>query len=107
MFNNNNYYDPYGQNPNPGNWNNTVVPPSSMFNTMPQNIEQLVQRIRQNPQAFEEQLKSTYPHISPMITSLPSRAAELSRRSTVLAYVRVGILPINSRRSEKASRFGN
>ena len=100
MFNNNNYYDPYGQNPNPGNWNNTVVPPSSMFNTMPQNIEQLVQR--QNPQAFEEQLKPTYLHISQTITSSRLRAAELSKRSTVLAYVRVGILPINSRRSEKS-----
>lgn len=41
MFNNNNYYDPYGQNPNSVNWNNTVVPPSSMFNTMPQNTNVL------------------------------------------------------------------
>ena len=31
------------------------------FNNSPQNLEQLVQRIKQNPGAFEEQIKRTNP----------------------------------------------
>ena len=31
------------------------------FQTSPQNLEQLVQRIRQNPTAFEEQIKKNNP----------------------------------------------
>lgn len=40
------------------------------FNNSPQNVEQLVQRIRQNPQAFEEQLKQTNPQAYQMALNI-------------------------------------
>lgn len=33
----------------------------ALFNNSPQNIDELIQRIRQNPGAFEEQIKKTNP----------------------------------------------
>ena len=40
------------------------------FNTPPQNFEQIVQRIKQNPSAFEEQIKKTNPQAYQMALSI-------------------------------------
>lgn len=40
------------------------------FNSPPQNIEQLVQRIRQNPKAFEEQIRQTNPQAYQMALNI-------------------------------------
>ena len=40
------------------------------YNTAPQNMEQLIDRIRQNPSAFEEQLKQTNPQAYQMALNI-------------------------------------
>ena len=40
------------------------------FNNSPQNIEQLIQQIRQNPAAYEEQLKKTNPQAYQMALNI-------------------------------------
>lgn len=40
------------------------------FQTAPQNFEQLVQRIRQNPAAFEEQIKKNNPQAYQMALNI-------------------------------------
>lgn len=40
------------------------------FQTSPQNLEQLVQRIRQNPGAFEEQIKKNNPQAYQMALNI-------------------------------------
>lgn len=43
---------------------------SAPFNNAPQNIEQLVQQIKQNPSAFEEQIKKTNPQAYQMALNI-------------------------------------
>lgn len=40
------------------------------YNSAPQNVEQLIDRIRQNPSAFEEQLKQTNPQAYQMALNI-------------------------------------